>query len=179
MTQINLLPWREQARHAQKIRFGLMILAAVIMTLFIALLFDLYNRSLISHQAKRNAFLQTMLDQEGANLGKLNKKKQLLAVMDDDIHYILNLREQGYRVIRLLDALARVVPEGVTLNRIVREENKIVIIGRAQSNIQITMFMKNMTNHALFKQPVLTQISTKENTTGTETVFQLEVVQQG
>ena len=59
-----------------------------------------------------------------------------------------------------------------------RENNSISITGRAKSNLQITLFMENLAKSNIFKQPELTNISGKENSSGEERIFQLKVDQR-
>lgn len=178
MPQINLLPWREQAKKAKKIRVALYLAGFICLTLLFVLILHIYYDILIYNQESRNDFLQSEMTEEGAQLLALKKKKEKQTAIISELRFVISLREKSYSAVNLLDELVRVVPEGVSFNKIIRNGNNIVILGKAQSEVQITLFMKNITKSVVFKQPVLTQISSKENVSGNETYFQLKIEQQ-
>ncbi|EKD45539.1 MAG: hypothetical protein ACD_69C00244G0002 [uncultured bacterium] len=175
MTQINLLPWREQARKNKKIRFGLTIAATLSLALFCTLIAHLYLQMLITMQQQRNAYLQTQLSQEQTILSMLNKKKQEQTTINSELHFIMSLRQENYQAIRLFDTLVRVIPEGISINKIARDGNNIVLLGKAQSNLQITLLMKNIAKTLVFKQPELTEITGRESNVGETRNFQIKV----
>lgn len=178
MTQINLVPWREQARRAKKIRFGLMLLAVIVFALLVLLgLHGRYNR-LIKHQEGRNDFLSQKLGAEQGELNKLNAEKKLQLIILDQVRFVLALREDDYKTIELLNSLTHVVPEAVVFTKVMRTGSQITLIGRAKSNLQITQLMKNIESTALFDQLQLSVISGKENTSGEERTFQLIFMQK-
>lgn len=177
MTQINLLPWREKSRKLKQNRFGLIALATAGMGLFFTLLFHMDYSLRISEQSKRNATLQAALDEESTHLKDLNKGKRELLDVDNQLHFIYSLRNTGYQAIQLLNKLAMINPDSITLSKIVRNGNTILITGKAKSNVQITLFMESIEQSKTFNQPVLTEISGKENETGEVRSFQLKLQQ--
>lgn len=177
MTQINLLPWREQSRKLKQNRFGLIALAAAAMGLFFTLVFHMDYSLRISEQGKRNAILQAALDEESTHLKNLNKDKKELINVDNQLHFIYSLRNTGYQAIQLLNKLAMLNPDSITLNKIVRNGNAILISGKVKSNVQITLFMQSIEKSKVFNQPILTEISGKESETGEVRSFQLKLQQ--
>lgn len=175
MTQINLLPWREMARQAKKLRFAATIAAFIALSLFFVFLVHLYIEAFIISQEHTNTYLQSQLDKEQTTLTTLAKEKQEQAAIYSELHFLFALREDSYKAVGILDQLARVVPDAVSLSKISRAGNSLTIEGRAQSNLQVTLFMENIAKSHFFKQPVLTEISTKENSSGDERTFQLKV----
>lgn len=179
MIKINLLPWREQARKKAQHRFLVIAGAFAGLGVFSTLFFHMHYSSAISHQLKRNTFLQQFLDQESNQLMTFNKQKKDLAEIDGQLHFIFHLRESSYRAVRLLNELVIVNPDSVTLYKIVRRGNTVLVFGRAKSNLQITLFMKNIEKSKFFNQPVLTDISGKDSSVGEDRNFQLKMEQQG
>jgi len=178
MTQINLLPWREQLRQTKRMNFTFILTGFIALTLFLLFIVHLYLYRVINDQQQKNNYLQSDFQHEQSELGTLNKKKQEQLNVISQLHFIFSLRDNSYRAVRLLDGLARVVPDAVSLNKIMRQGNTITITGKAQSNLQVTLFMENMAKSKIFKQPALTEINTKENSSGEERFFQLNVEQQ-
>jgi len=179
MIQINLLPWRDQERTQQQKRFGIIVGVFAGFGVFCTLVFHMHYSAKISNQVQRNVILQAALDQEANTLGDLNKQKMKLTQVDQKLHYIFELRESSYRAVRLLSELVLVNPESITLQKIIRNGNAIAVSGKAKSNLQITQFMENIEKSKFFAQPVLTEISGKDNAAGEERSFELKIEQQG
>ena len=179
MNQINLLPWREQLRKKEQIRFGIIVLLVAGAGLFCTIFFHLHYASTIHQQLKRNEILQAALDEESASLMTLNKKKKELIATEDQLHFVYALRETSYRAVRLLNELAIANPDAVTLYKIVRTGDIVLVFGKAKSNLQITLFMESIEKSKYFTQPDLTEIQGKEGKEGEERNFQLKIVQQG
>lgn len=178
MTQINLLPWREQARQARKMEFVYVLAAFIGLTLIFVFIGHLYYGSLISHQQKNNAFLQEQLDQEQQILNALNKKKKQQTLIYSQLNFLISLQEKSYQVVRMLDELVRVIPDGVALLKVTREKNSVTMYGKANSNLQVTQFMENIEKSSVFKQPILTEIAAKDGVLREEKYFQLQVEQE-
>lgn len=178
MIQINLLPWREQARKKKQARFGVIALIAAGLGLFFSVLFYMHFSSRISHQLKRVTILQTALEAETASLMTLNKQKAELLEVDNQLHFIYKLRQSSYKAVNLLNELVTANPDSVTLFKIIRTGSTIVVFGKAKSNMQITLFMESIEKSKFFDQPVLTEISGKEKDGGEVRIFQLKLEQQ-
>lgn len=178
MTQVNLLPWREQARQAKKMRFllviGLFVGLAVLMEIFL----HFFMLSMINNQLRVNSYLQVQLDQEQKIVVQLNNKKKEGGVIYAKLKFIYLLQNESYRAVKLLDALPRVLPDGVSLIKLTREGVNITLAGRAKSNLQVSVLMENIAKNPIFNQPVLTEISGKESATGDEKLFQIKIVQK-
>ena len=65
MTQINLLPWRQQIRKTRLIRFILLSSASAITGLAIILITHSIIATSNDNQLLRNQYLQSQLDNEG------------------------------------------------------------------------------------------------------------------
>ena len=178
MAQINLLPWREQARHLSKMRFvvttGMVAVLAFILIIFI----HLYLSSLFNYQEQRVTYLQVELGKEQQQLTSLIEQKKEQSSVSEELNFILSLREKSYRSVQLIDVLAKIIPKDVSFNKIIREGHNVTIEGRAKSNIEVTSLMKNMTAAKIFKQPALNQITNKDSASGEERLFVLKVEQQ-
>lgn len=175
MTQINLLPWREQARQAKKTRFGLVISAVICVALFVILILHLSYDESIRLQTNRITYLQAELNREQSELTKLNKEKKELAKVVTELNYIFSLRNNSYLAVTVLDGIVRAMPEGMTITKLIRRQNTIAISGRSKSSTQITMFMKNLVKLSFFKQPDLTGISGNSSNASDEKDFEIKV----
>jgi type IV pilus assembly protein PilN len=176
--QINLLPWREQARKNEQTRFAVIAACVAGLGLFCTVFFHLHYSGIIKKQMQRNDILQASLDAEAATLMTLNKKRDELISIDSQLHFVYELRESSYIAVRLLNELTIVNPDAVTLYKVVRRGKSITVFGKARSNLQITLFLENIEKSKFFSKPELTEIQGKAGTEGEERNFQLQLVQE-
>lgn len=178
MIQINLLPWREQARQQKRKEFGYTVGAFVALTIIAIIFTHIHYAGKIKTEIKRNAFLRTEVGTENQALLSLNDQLKEGETVDAELHFLMSLREKSYQAVSLLDELARVMPEAVTLTQVTREGSTITIFGKALSDYQITLLMKSMSKSHVFNQPELNQIDAKDDDKNSGTFFQLKVTQK-
>lgn len=178
MTQVNLLPWREEAKKKRKLQFGIYVGIYISLGLISVIMVHLYFNNLIHRQLIRNQFLTQELEQNQTQLNLLNAKKKELMLIKDDLKFLMDLREQSYRSVAFLDAIIRITPEALSYSKITRQGNKITLIGKAKSDSQITLLMENLGKNKVFKRPDLSQITAKQSDAGDERIFELKVEQQ-
>jgi type IV pilus assembly protein PilN len=177
MISINLLPWREEERQIQKIRFGITMALTIVCALIFVLFCHVYVKKSIAYQQERIAYLDVELGKEGLVLRELNEKKKAQMAVYSELEFIFAMRKKSHQAVQLLEGLAKVVPDAVTFNKIVRTNHTITILGKSTSNLQITQLMKNIKDISFFKDPKLEEITGKENMSGDERFFQLTIEQ--
>ena len=71
---------------------------------------------------------------------------------------------QGRRpvIVRVFDELARAVPNKVYLISVVRKEDIFTIEGYAESNTQVSTFLRNLNASVWFKNPVLSKVEASD-----------------
>ncbi len=162
MARINLLPWREQERQRKKREFFAMLGAAAGFAAFFVLVTHLEVEHLISGQQARNQFIEERIkevEQQIAEIKDLEKTKaDLLARME----VIQELQASRPEVVRLVDAFARTVPEGVSLRLIDRKDSGIKLEGDAQSNARVSAYMRNIDGSPVLADPRLDVIETRK-----------------
>jgi len=178
MVRINLLPWREQARRAKQIRFGITLGIFLVLTFIMLIFVHIYLSGWISAEQQRSAYLRSEFDADQLDLTALKTEKDKQVLLEAQLHFVMDLRAKGFRAIHLLSALVKTVPISLSLEKILRRGNTIFISGKAQSDLQITLFMKNIGAEGSFNPPVLTEISTQLNGTVEERHFQMKIEQQ-
>jgi len=173
MTQINLLPWREQARK-NKLHYFYKILGATVVGAVVAIIIlHLYYSGLYSTQSTRVRFLEMEIAKENAKVSVLNETMKKKDAIDTELNFIIALNKTNFDTVRILDELARVVPEAMELKKITVEDNKVIVLGKAGSDLQVTQLMKNIAKSRFFQNPSLTEISTRGTSLGDERFFQL------
>ena len=155
MALINLLPWREELREERKKQFLTSLLAALLFTGLFFYVGVLFMNSLIDEQNNRNSFLGEQivaLDEKIKEISTLEKERdRLLARMQ----VIQELQTSRPKVVKILDSLARIVPEGVSLNKVTRQGTDISFNGAAQSNARVSVFMRQIDENPEFEESQL------------------------
>lgn len=178
MPQINLLPWREQARQAKILQFASTVMLAIVVGILFVVFAHIHYKNVMAVQKKRGAYLNGELDQKHNELQALRKKKQEQVVLTEQLHFIMSLREESFEAVRLLADVEKAVPKTISLEKIKREGKNLIIVGKARSDLQITLFMKNIANISGFDQPVLSQITTEKDSGEEMRSFQLSVARK-
>ncbi|BDZ74059.1 MULTISPECIES: PilN domain-containing protein [Methylophaga] len=175
MAHINLLPWREERREERQKQFYLAMGATF---LFAALIFYLvmsYADSLISEQNQRNTLLQTEIAKLDIKIKEIQdleqQKKRLLARMQ----VIQDLQESRPKVVKVFDSIARVVPEGIHLEKVVRTGNTITFSGTAESNARVSVFMRQLDENPEYGESRLQVIKRTSSNNNAIRQFTVEV----
>ncbi len=155
MTRINLLPWREQQRKELQRQFASVAAGAVVLMGAIIFYVHLHMTSLIDAQTARNEFLNeeiTLVDEKIKEIKTLEDEKQNLLTRMDVIQQLQTRRPE---IVHLFDELVRNVPEGVYLTEVSQSNKAVKIMGVAQSNATVSIFMRKLDESAWFSNPRL------------------------
>lgn len=177
MARINLLPWREVERKRRQRELAVMAAGGLAATLILALGLHLHVERLISNQESRNQFLQNeikLLDKQILEIQTLEKTKTgLLARMN----VIQQLQESRPEVVHIFDELVITIPDGVYLTKVTQTGRAVVVEGRAQSNAQVSAFMRNIEKSKWIGKPLLMLIEHKDKTGTGHSHFRLRFEQ--
>ncbi len=161
MARINLLPWREERRRQQRQEFFLAIALGTGLVAALMLGVHLYLADRIEYQEQRNRFLQTqiaILDRKIKEIRDLEKKRdRLIAKME----IIQRLQFSRPEIVHLFDAMARTLPEGVYLTKMIQKGDKLAVDGIAQSNARVSAYMRNIEASPWLQKPRLKVIESK------------------
>ncbi|MCH1920513.1 PilN domain-containing protein [Shewanella sp. A3A] len=179
MANINLLPWREEAREKKK-RDYLGVLALV----FIAAAFAVYLTIsfiglLTEDQRGRNAYLQNeiqTLDQQIAEIKKIRERK---ADIEKRTEIILNLQQSRNLPTHILDELVRVIPPGVYLSSVEKKGSVIWIEGRSESNNNVANMMRKIKASEWLQDPAMQSIVSQQEDIRELQRFRLKVTVKG
>lgn len=163
MARINLLPWREELREQRQKEFITATVAALLLTALLFYVGVLFVNGMLNDQTERNNFLGkeiALLDEEIKEISTLERERdRLLARMQ----VIQELQTSRPKVVKLLDSLARVVPEGVYLQKVTRTGDDLTFNGVAQSNARVSVFMRQIDEDVEFDESNL-QVIQRTNT---------------
>jgi type IV pilus assembly protein PilN len=159
MKGINLLPWREERRHARDRR---MLSSAVLIWIFcVASVFGGYSylQVLKKNQNQRNGYLTTeikKLDKKIKEIKRLQTQKEnLIARME----VIQNLQRERTQVVQIFDNIVRKLPDGVYFDSMNKKSRRFSFNGTAQSNARVSNLMESLASSSWFNDPDLSVIN--------------------
>ena len=157
MSNINLLPWREARALRQKKQFGVMLGIFLAITASLGFAADWLVKQQLSHQQQRNQRLlqeMTILD---AQLGEIRLLKERRKELIDRMQLIEQLQMRRNLPVRLFNQLPSLVPNGVYLNTLALQSNRIDVNGKTEAYGRVASMMRRIDGSGWLSQ---SQIST-------------------
>lgn len=174
-TRINLLPWRDEERKRKTRDFINQLVLFAMLAGGVVFYAAHLIQGRVDYQNHRNQYLQDEIDRlktEFLEIGKLETTKQQLLARTDIIQQLQTRRPQ---VVHVFHELAYALPEGVKLSSIKQEEDVLLLEGKAESNTQVSTFMRNLNDSEWFTEPRLEIIEAK--TDNSVSAFKLQLQQ--
>jgi type IV pilus assembly protein PilN len=156
--RINLLPWREARRKAQRQHLGVLGGMVAALGLLIVGAVHLTIAGYIAEQSARNEFLKrenVRLDKEIEEIRKLRGEIAALLARKQVIERLQADRAQA---VHLLEELVQQVPDGVYLKSIRQTALKVNLVGYSQSNARVSTLMRNFSASPHLENPELVEI---------------------
>ena len=179
MANINLLPWREEAREKQKRDYigilAVVFLASAILVYVAVSLLEIMT----DEQQTRNAYLQSeisLLDTQIAEIKKINERKKDIERRTD---IILNLQQSRNLPTHVLDELVRIVPPGIYLSSLEKKGSLLLIEGRSESNNNVANMMRKVKTSEWLTDPNMQSIVTKNEELRQLQQFSLRITIKG
>lgn len=158
MTEINLLPWRERKREAEKKLFTTLLIITAVVAAVIVFCINYYASGLVSNQTERNNLIQneiTILDQQIVEIKALKQTREALI---SRMTIVQNLQSTRTLMVHLFDELIKVMPSGVYVTKMERKSDVVSLWGFSESNTNVSLLMKNIEVNEWIQNPVLTEI---------------------
>jgi len=179
MTQINLLPWREERNEERKKQFLVVLFSTLAIAGGLVFLGNEIVSGMLNNQNNRNGYLQTeiaTLDERIKLVEEIREmRKQLLARMQ----VVQDLQSNRTTMPRLFEQLVSTLPEGVYYGTLGMQGTRISINGFAESNNHVSALMRNLDGSDWLKGSVLSGVKAIDNKhlNGQANQFQLTVLQ--
>ncbi len=177
MAKINLLPWRESLKKEQQRQFASVAIGSVVFMVLIIVYMHIHFAGLISAQEDRNAYLQKVIDTVEKDIIAIKSleedKQNLLARMN----IIQQLQGSRPEIVHLFDESAKTLPDGVYLTKVNRTGSAVKMEGVAESNANVSTFMKNLDGSEWLKAPRLDVIDSSKSQYQGLSWFNLRVAQ--
>ncbi|QFU24780.1 PilN domain-containing protein [Shewanella eurypsychrophilus] len=158
MANINLLPWREEAREKQKKDYiGLLALVFLVSSLVVYLSLG-FVEMMTDNQKSRNAYLQSEISLLEKQISEIKEIKTRKSDIERRTEIILNLQQSRNLPTHVLDELVRVVPPGIYLSSIEKKGSLLWIEGRSESNNNVANMMRKVKTSLWLQDPNMQSI---------------------
>ena len=158
MIRINLLPWREARRKAQRQHLGVLGGMVAVLGLMIVGAVHLTIAGYISVQSERNEFLKRENARLDKEIEEIKKLKSEIAALLARKQIIERLQTDRAQAVYLLQELVQQVPDGVYLRAIKQTGLKVNLVGYSQSNARVSTLMRNFAASPYLENPELVEI---------------------
>lgn len=158
MIRINLLPHREEKRKARRQQFYALSGLTLVLGGLIVVLVNGIIGGYVSAQDEKNAFLKTEIAVLDKSIDEIKRLREQTDALLQRKRVIESLQGNRSEAVGLFNELAKNVPEGVYLKKVVQQGNKINLVGYAQSNARVSSLMRNLESSPLLERPVLIEI---------------------
>ncbi len=163
VTQINLLPWREERRAKRQQEFYALLFMALLLGGLVWWVWQGMVQGRIDTQNARNSTIQTAisgLDKKIAEIKDIEERRNELI---ERMRVIQELQGNRPSVVYVFDELVRILPKGVHFTDVKRTGETFTIQGVAETNNYISALMRNMTSSPWFGRPTLSSVSTLDD----------------
>lgn len=157
MTEINLLPWREQRREQDKKLFTTILSSGIVGACAIVFLGNYYANHLVNTQLERNNILQNEINNLDNHITEIRSLKTVRAGLISRMTIVQNLQSTRTLMVHLFDELIKILPPGIYITKVERKNDVVSVWGYAESNINIAQMMTNIENNEWIQTPLLTE----------------------
>ena len=177
MADINLLPWRSEKRRLHRKQWiGCLLLggAGVVGMLWVMNDWVLLR---VATQTARNERLNHEISRLKHEVSEIEVLKTTRQALVQKMRVLEALQANRGITVLLLDGLMTIMPDGVFLNRVIREGDTVIVSGYAKSNRLVSELMRRIKHHRLSDAPTLREIKkSKESGKRAVNAFQLGVL---
>jgi type IV pilus assembly protein PilN len=168
MPRINLLPWRNELREQRRNQFFVALGGAAVGAGLVVLLANITFSNIIGFQEDRNRILQNEIDALNIRIEEIlsleDQKEGLLARME----IIEQLQRSRPGIVHVFEELVTTLPDGVYLNSVKQNAQRIEIIGAAESNTRVSALMRNIDGSDWLSKPDLEVVEVKAARSGAD-----------
>ena len=177
MTQINLLPWREELRQEQKKQFAVMAVMTCVLAAAIVALIHFQMQAKIDYQLSRNSFLTAEIAKVDEEIKEISELQKVRRSLIERMEVIQDLQGSRPSIVHLFTEIVSTVPNGVYLKTLTQAGGNLLINGEAESNARVSTYMRNLSASEWLKDPNLTVIEIEDITVNRISTFTLTVKQ--
>ena len=177
MTQINLLPWREEQRQELKKQFVMMAVMSCVLATAIVGLIHFQMQAKIDYQLSRNQFMSNEIAKVDEEIKEISELQKVRRSLIERMEVIQDLQGSRPSIVHLFTEIVSSVPNGIYLQSLQQTGSNLKINGEAESNARVSTYMRNLQSSDWLKDPNLTVIEIEDKTVNRVSTFTLTVKQ--
>ena len=177
VTQINLLPWREEMRQEQKKQFAVMAVMMCLLAAAIVGLIHFQMQAKIDYQLSRNRYMLSEIEKVDEEIKEISELQKVRRSLVERMEVIQDLQGSRPSIVHLFAEIVSTVPNGVYLESLAQTGSNLLINGEAESNARVSTYMRNLQASEWLKDPNLTIIEIEDKTVNRISTFTLTVKQ--
>lgn len=135
-----------------------MALIGIIIAVVIVFLINYYAVHLKNNQTLRNEMMRLEITRFDEQIKEIKTLKQVREGLISRMSIVQNLQSTRTLMVHLFDELIKVMPQGVYVTKLERQNDVVSVWGYAESNTNISLLMRSIENNAWIQSPVLTEI---------------------
>lgn len=180
MAGLNLLPWREQARAAQKKQFMTLLGSSALLAVIGVLGAYQFMQMAIEYQNSRNQRLNDEIAQLDKQIKEIEALDATRRALLDRMQVIEDLQSTRPAIVHLFDEMVTAMPKGMYLTSLKQDGTKVQLAGKAESYARVSSYMNRLDASPWLSSSNLNIISTDNKAGEAEIMlrdFKLEVTQ--
>jgi type IV pilus assembly protein PilN len=150
----SFLPWREDEKQSQKKQFTMLGSVGGILLLS-ALSLHWSIDAQISAQQQQQRFVEEEILATELKINALYVQHSSREHARELIPLIETLQASRVKVIDIFEGLSNNIPSGIYLDSLIRNGSQLILVGVSESALEISQFMKLLSAHSAFKEPLL------------------------
>lgn len=158
MSNINLLPWREELQRRRNSNFYMSAGIAFVIAALIGAVGWWYADQLVQHQQSRIDRLNQEIVKLDAKLETINGLKGEIDSMKKRMDTITRLQESRNQAVHLLNDLPTFVGSGVYLDKVSLNNGKVAVAGATEAHLRVVAMIRAIEASTWLKNPVIKDI---------------------
>ncbi len=169
MSKINLLPWRDELREQRKKAFIATSLVSAMFGVICVMLAWFYYAYQVDDQIQANQLIMSSNQSLDAQLKNIEGLKAQRNAVIERMRLIQGLEGQRPITVRLIDEIARVVPNNMYLTKVTRSADKLTFEGKADNPNTVAELLRRLETSTWFHNAFMSAFvaadtsKTKEN----------------
>ena len=155
---INLLPYREKQKVIKIQQFSLVIATFIVAALAINLSYAGIISAKVSYQEITNKFLNEENKKLKAEIKEIDNLKETIYDTLEKRNVVESLQTNRSDAVKILNSLSQELPDGTFITSVIRNGEKVNVVGQTQSNARVASYMLDLEKTSTFKTPELVEI---------------------
>ncbi len=144
MARINLLPWRDALRKKKQEEFIVGMVGMAVLAIAIMLGIQMYLDGLIAEQQGKKSIVNAKIAELNLITARIRDIQDQNAILQNKRAAIQALQKSRPEIVHFFDEIAKAVPDGVFLNSLKQDSERVEMKGKTQSNARVSEFMRNV-----------------------------------